>query len=197
MVKQRRNRSSIGLSEEGVLAVRKHLSFKRLSQWEWSFQSHVSVSTAKRLLQGKAVDSSYFKALINTLELEISEHHLCAKPVSISFSPRTPKKSNTAPKKNPGIFMTVVFNQEDRFDVEVVVEHLRKLLIDSEVLFSEDGESVSLHGNFSEDRRKHVEMTIARLEHLSISCEKTISISSVGNVDGSDTETSIIAASKL
>ncbi|MCP6761964.1 MAG: hypothetical protein NHB32_25165 [Fischerella sp. CENA71] len=72
-----------------------------------------------------------------------------------------------------GIFMTATFTEDKRLEVEIVIEHLRKLLIGGKVKFHDDKGVVRVSGNFSEDKKLHIEATLDELGERCTSLELT------------------------
>lgn len=69
--------------------------------------------------------------------------------------------------------MTATFTEAKRPQIERAMRHLQELLIDGEVTYSENRDSVTVSGDFSEKNREHIKMTIAQLERLFASCKVT------------------------
>lgn len=168
----KRNRGTIALSMEGRQIVKATVYQRGWTQDSWASEGFTSVSTVKRLLKGNPVEARCFYSLLQSLGLEIQDsyiHKRTSDVKSLLLSPRGDPSS----LHQPGVFMTATFTCDKRPQIERAMRHLQELLIDGEVVFSESRESVTVSGDFCEDDREHIKMTIAQLERLFTSCKIT------------------------
>ena len=181
---RKRNRNTIALSKNGILVVRETVARKGWSQELWSSMAATSISTAKRLLAGKAIAPDCFFSLFQALQLEVQENYMVrinnfdsllkpSSPLLVTPEPTLSQLENFLTNSQPGLLMTGRFTEDKRPQIERGLRHLQSLLLNAEIMFGEDNGSVVVTGQFSEDNEAHIKMTISYLEKLLTSCKVT------------------------
>ena len=155
-----RKSRGIALSLDSIETIRDALSARRLTQEAWSYKAYVSVSTVKRLLNGERVDRTSLHAALEAIGLSINNI-----PTQADTLTPAPLRMNLD-IGGPGIFMTATFVYTKRSQIERAIHHLQTLLINSEVMFTDSNDGVTVSGDFEEHNRTQIEMTIAQLERM-------------------------------
>jgi hypothetical protein len=168
----KRNRGTMALSVEGVQIVRTAVYQQGWTQRLWAEKGYTSVSTVKRLLNGNSVEAHCFYSLLQALDLEVQDSYICKQTGSVQSLLLSPREILSS-QHQPGVFMTATFTEDKRPQIERAMRHLQELLIDGEVVFSENRGAVTVSGDFCENSREHIRMTIAQLERLFTSCRVT------------------------
>jgi hypothetical protein len=178
---KKRNRRTLALTAEGRDFVRTavdkyrgrvELGYGKFSLDRLSYAANISISTLKRLLAGKHVDSSSFYALLNALNLEVQDNHVQKRSVVFEV-PISPQPVSNFAQHSTGVFMTVKFPVDNLSHIKRAINHLQDLLIDVEVIYSENKDAVTVSGDFSESDREHIEMTIEWIKKYSTSHKVT------------------------
>jgi transcriptional regulator with XRE-family HTH domain len=167
VMKKKRNRDSVALTELGVLHFRNQMKRNGLTQDSLAKEVFLSISTIKRLLRKQNIDQSSFSALIEYLELEIQDSHIVRRNII------TPFFNGTLILVHFGFIMTGTFTEDKRHQIERTLRHLQCVMIDTEVIWGEDNGSIVVSGRFSTENEKHIKMTIKLLEKQLDSCHIT------------------------
>lgn len=168
----KRNRATLSLSIDGIQVVKTTVYKRRLTQDQWARLGFTSVSTAKRLLNGNRVEARCLYSLLEALGLEIQDSYICKQP-NAERSILIPPQETSLSLSLPGVFMTAIFAESNRSQIQRGMRHLQELLINGEITYSENKGEVTVSGDFSKDNKEHIEMTINKLERLFISYRLT------------------------
>ena len=160
-----RDRGSVALSEQGKAVVLEKYREKAWKQNQWAGFSATSVPTVRRFIAGDFVDAACFHALITALGLEVNDDFKI-KRIKVVAPLLLPALEPVGLDDVRGIFMTARFTEDNYTQVARGIRHLTSLLINGVATYGDDKNSVTVSGDFSEDDREHIEMTIAQLEKL-------------------------------
>ena len=182
MTQDKRNRNSVSLTSDCIDSIRHELRKKGWKYKIWSDFGYSSVSTIRRLLEGKLIDIGGFKSLTDALEIEIPE--ICIARKAKNTEPTllmkltisgTHTTDGTSQSSHFGFIMTAIFDKDKRMDMELAILHLQSLLVDpnnSHIFFKESEGAVVVTGKFSKENRSHIDLAISRIDSLS-NCKVT------------------------
>jgi transcriptional regulator with XRE-family HTH domain len=182
----KRNRGTMALSVEGMKIVKTAVYQLGWTQDRWAERAYTSISTLKRLINGTPVEPSSLYSLIQALGLEVQDSYILKQPenlqpLSLSYiheeteniQPLLQPLKTSSPQYQSGVFMTATFTEDKRPQIERAMRHLGELLINGQITFSENRGAVTVSGDFREENREHIKMTIAQIEKLFTSCKIT------------------------
>lgn len=159
------------LSKEIIESIRFELAERGWAQEYWADAAHVSVSTVKRLLQGRRLDPSTLQSALGALGLNMRDCIVLPQQATIHTSVLLNKDTPT--HDGLGFYMIATFVDTKRPQIESALRGLQALLVDSKVIFHEGSCGLTVSGTFESDKKKQIEMTIKHLEALFTTCTVT------------------------
>jgi transcriptional regulator with XRE-family HTH domain len=165
-----RNKNTVGVTSEGKFRVRTRLSEKGWSQTDLADFSGISASTVKRLLRGESIRANNFNDLLDTLELTLEEAFIfrdIASPIDAQNN-KVDESNGLRSSINYqlGVFMTGLYSNDKKAEIERVVQHLRTLMVNAEFVFEDSNGSLLVRGDFEPEQEQQIRMTIQHLEKL-------------------------------
>lgn len=156
------------LKQEGIEVIQEQLANKGWTQQLWADYAFISLSTVKRLLRGEQLDQKTLYSALESLGIDLNG-------LSIQKQIRQHGLDSLSEETHsqPGFFMTGTFANINRSRLKLAIQHLQKLLTDSQVTYHEDQSGVTVTGVFEESKRQHIEMAIQHIEKELSSCEVT------------------------
>jgi hypothetical protein len=170
------------LPVDGITAVKNQLSNLGWNNNQLADYAALSVSTIKRMLQGKPTDLASLKSALTVLGLaKYLEKIQFASPVSAWQELLSPKsapifpvdRGPSHPTDPQSFFMNATFQDNKLPQIKSVLMDLDEQLIDSECIIDEQNGRLTVSGVFTSEARASVEATIRHLERLSTSCRLT------------------------
>jgi DNA-binding XRE family transcriptional regulator len=162
--KRQRNRGTLALSTAGKAAVRKAQALKGLTQQELADRSHVSVTTIKRLLQGKKVDPTCLNETLLSLGLELQDSL-----IQVRATLKEPIGALNAQCLDGTPYLNMGLQYGSTYPETGDSNTLPKRPPECSSLQGKTG--VFMTGRFSQDKTQEVEMAVDHLKSLLIGGE--------------------------
>ena len=135
-------RLSYRLSRQGLEVVKIKRRDCGLTQYMWATRAEISESTLKRFLKGKPIDPQNFIALCKVLGIEqwreiVEKEDFNSTIADIDpmllaeNSPQSPERSpkQNLPKSKGQLVVTGIFDEDQRLEIEALLDHLKTLLL--------------------------------------------------------------------